>query len=304
MSVYSLRLAFLLFLVIFPSIKAQQVSITDFRRSEDSILNYFEKIKQTNDDKRKLDINDKIVNELNKQLSTYESFNYPFDSVKLVGKVYAPDMSFRIITWNLPLYNGNYNYFGFIQVPDKTGHSIKLFQLIDHCDDIPNPENSVLSAGKWFGSLCYKILKSKVDNKTYYTLLALRYNNLFISTKVIDVLFFDEWGNPVFGAPVFRVGDKEIRHRMIFKYSARASMTLRYDEQLKLIIFDHLAPAELRFSNQFEYYGPDLTFDGLAFQKDQWVYKTNIDLRITEEPIKPKKPISNGLFQNTPTPKR
>lgn len=150
--------------------------------------------------------------------------------------------------------------------------------MTDHANDIANPENSVLNTGNWYGALYYKILKNKVKNQVYYTLLSLQYLDYVITRKIIDVLLFDQLGNPVFGAPIFQI-DHKIKKRIVFEYSAKVSMNLKYDETLKMIVFDHLAPSESKYKGKYEYYAPDLTFDGFKFQKDRWIYKPNLDIR-------------------------
>ena len=286
MLIYCQRLVFLLFLFSLKPVKAQQNIAEFFRSSEDSCMLYSKQLTTDLSDTEKININSKLSKLLKQLLTNPTSFDYPFDSLKTFGRLYAPDKSFRVITWNVTLNNSPYKYYGFIQV----AKSSKVFELTDRSDEITNPENSVLSAGKWYGAFYYKILKEKVDNRTYYTLLALQYHNLFITRKMIDILFFDEFGNPVFGAPIIQVNNK-MKHRLVFEYSARAAVNLNYDEKLKMIIFDHVAPAEPKYIGQFEYYGPDLTFDGLVFKKNVWVYTLNLDLRQPFEPAPKRKPL-------------
>ena len=37
-----------------------------------------------------------------RMLQQYESFEYPFDTLKNIGSVYSPDQRLRIFTWNIP----------------------------------------------------------------------------------------------------------------------------------------------------------------------------------------------------------
>jgi hypothetical protein len=260
---------------------------------QDSLIKFYKELKKAYDDPLKENLNSKIYSLLKDTLSQQYSYTVPFDSVNSLGVVNSPDNSFRLLTWFYPLSDGTYRYYGFIQAKGKND-SIKLFDLNDKFHEIDNPENIVLSADKWMGCIYYKIIKNKVAYKTYYTLLALRYNNLFTTAKLIDILYFDEYGNPVFGAPLLKT-DKKIKHRALFQYSARVVMNLKYDEDLKMIIFDHLAPSESKYSGQFEYYGPDFTFDGFEFKNDYWIYKPNLDLRRKEATVKRSPKTSNKL---------
>jgi hypothetical protein len=286
MPIYRHPLALLIFLFSFAFVKAQKNNPEIFRTDEDSCVYYYKQISSDIPDTEKNVRNNIFSNKLRQFLETPGSFGYPLDSLKSIGRLYAPDKSFRIITWNLLLNDVTYKYFGFIQI----AKSNKIFELVDRSNEITDPENSVLSAGKWYGCLYYKMLKEKVYDRTYYTLLAIQYHNFNITRKMIDILFFDEYGNPVFGAPIIQTGNK-FKHRLVFEYSALAAVNLKYDDKLKMIIFDHLAPAEEKYVGQTDYYGPDLTFDGLFFKKDKWIYKANLDLRQSSDPSPRHKPL-------------
>lgn len=274
-----LRIAFCLLFVVF-QVKAQQKENL-FRNSEDSLVNLFNLLRASQEDEEKLFINNQITEKFRSLFSRQGSFGYPFDSLKMIARVYAPDKAFRLITWNIFLNNGEYKYSGFLQTAEN-----KIFELKDRTDEVTNLENSVLSAGKWLGALYYKILKNKVDNRFYYTILSLQYHNISLTRKFVEILYFDQWGNPVFGAPLIQVNNKSV-HRLVLEYSSQVSVNLRWDDKKKMIIFDHLAPVELRYSNMFQYYGPDLTFDGLEFKKNKWQYISNLDLRrTTDSPVK------------------
>lgn len=273
-----------LFLLVLPyTIKAQVVNNKNYRNSVDSILHLFKSISATQSENEKLEHNTRIVNIFKQLLSEPESFAYSFDTLKNVGKIYAPDKSFRIINWNVALIDGTHRYFCFMQVLNPKQKAYRLFELSDRSEEITKPENVVLFKGDWYGCLYYKILKNEVKDKVYYTLLALQYHNFFITRKIIDVLYFDQFDSPVFGAPIFQV-DNQMKKRIVFEYSAKVGMNLKFDEKVQMIVFDHLAPSQSSYTGQYEYYAPDLTFDGLQFMKDHWIYKSNLDIRRPDQP--------------------
>jgi hypothetical protein len=74
-------------------------------------------------------------------LKTENSFYYPFDSLKPVAKIYAPDSSFRIFTWQLHYPKGSFRYYGFIQMRSS---SLKLFPLKDLRDTLPFHTQQIL----------------------------------------------------------------------------------------------------------------------------------------------------------------
>jgi len=276
------RKLILLFLIVLPfPIRAQIISSEDYRKSVDTIANLFKSISGTQSENEKIACNGKIVNIFKQLLSEPKSFTYSFDTLKNVGHIVAPDKSFRIINWNLPLLNGTHRYFCFLQVNQQS--TVQLFELTDRSEEIPKPENAVLYNGDWYGGLYYKILRNEVKDKVYYTLLELQYHNFFITRKIIDVLYFDQLGNPAFGAPIFEVESK-MKKRVVFEYSAKSGMNLRYDDKLQMIVFDHLVPSQSAYTGQYEYYSPDLTFDGFKFLKDHWIFKSNLDIRRPDQP--------------------
>jgi hypothetical protein len=56
-------------------------------------------------------------------------------------------------------------------------------------------------------------------------------------------------------------------------------MTVRYDESIGMITFDHLAPLHPIYRNNYEFYGPDGSFDGFEFTDGVWIYQKDIDAR-------------------------
>jgi hypothetical protein len=49
---------------------------------------------------------------------------------------------------------------------------------------------------------------------------------------------------------------------------------------LDMIAYDHLVPMNPIYQNQFEFYGPDGSFDGLRFTDGTWVLEEDIDARM------------------------
>ena len=92
------------------------------------------------------------------------SFHYPFDSVKTVSKLYAPDSSFRIYTWEIQKDESYFRQYGAIQMHTKDG-SLKLFPLFDQSDYSVIPTDSVRSNRNWIGAIYYQILMKEFNGK-------------------------------------------------------------------------------------------------------------------------------------------
>jgi hypothetical protein len=233
----------------------------------------FDSIKMVNSDSLK----QILVNEFQKDLSNFlknpNSFYYPFDSLKLVGKIRSADNEFRMFNWNVAVNREAFHNFCIIQLNPKNDNECLTFILEDK-SDIDQVGNTTLLGKNWYGALYYRIVPVNFDGKVYYTLLGFDSFSPYVSKKVIDVLYFKN-GEPVFGAPVINNKGKTLS-RIVFSFSARISMMLNYDEAIKTIVFDHLSPSETRYTGQFEYYGPDFSFDGLVLTKEHWLYTEDI----------------------------
>lgn len=245
---------------------------------EDTLKNLGYDIMHGSNDSIRKSSNKLFLEKFETALQLEKSFDYHFDSLVTVSKLIAPDNSFRIYNWILPKQDGyHYRYFGFLQYFDKKKNQYILYALHDSTTKITAPEKAKLSCNNWYGAVYYKIIFNKKWGKQYYTLLGWKGNNKFSTKKVIDVLSFA--GNkPVFGAAVFK-WNKTTKHRIIFEFTAEAVMTLRYEESLKMIVFDHLSPPNPSLKDVNSTYGPDLSYDGLKFSKGKWIYVHDIDAR-------------------------
>jgi hypothetical protein len=201
------------------------------------------------------------------------SYNYPFDSVKAITILNAPDNKFRIMTWHVMNSDGSYRFYGAIQMNSP---ALKLLPLEDYSPMLKNPEDSVVDNRKWYGAQYYKIIAVNAATP-YYVLIGWKGNTDRSTKKVIDVISFKN-EKPVFGAAIFD-GNGKTRRRVIFEYNRLASMILRYAPAQTTIVFDHLSPPEPKMKDKFDTYGPDMTYSGYRLKEGRWTYVDNIDLR-------------------------
>lgn len=244
---------------------------------EDSLKNYFALLANETNDEKKIAYNKHIVSCFEKVLKNEDSFYYPFYALKNVGIIQSEDYKLRIITWNLPYNDRTYKYFGFIQYK-KSKRLYELYELNDNSDKIKNPEFAVLNNKNWYGALYYKIITNKYRGRVYYTLLGADLNNLLSKKKIIDILYFDKNDSPIFGDKVFKNNNNAVV-RIIFEFNGQADMTLTYDEEREMIIYDHLSPSKPSLTGEYEFYGPDFSYDGLKFEHGIWNAYLDIDVR-------------------------
>lgn len=250
-----------------------QAPKASFREFELIVLAWQETAKRSTVDSIKEAFMENLQKTFCKQLEDPQSFSYSFDTLKNIGKIDAPEKEFRIFTWNIFLSNNTSKNYGIIQMNPGKNEKCEVFVLTDNTS-LDNVGNILLKPNNWYGALYYKVIATKIGRLKYFTLLGLDLSTDIISKKVIDVLYFEN-NQPILGAPIFNVSNK-LQSRMVFSYSARVTMMLNYDDALKTIVYDHLSPSETRFTGQYEYYGPDFSFDGLVFKKGQWIYTPDV----------------------------
>ena len=267
----------IIFGLILSGILSAQQDSTIIKSTEIELMKHFTALSEIKNDNQQNQLNDSIINHFKSILKSPLSFHYPFDSLKTIGKTFAKDDKLKIYSWNVPYEDGSHNISCIIQY-FSSKDSLEYLILNDMSDEITNPEFVSLSPNNWYGAMYYDIVIEKVDKQTYYFLMGYNPGNLFSNKKVIDVFYFDEFGYPKFGKPFFEIKN-QLKYRIVFEYNEKASMTLHYDEKLKMIVFHRLVPIDYKYKDNPVFYGPDSSFDGFVFKKDIWHFVEEVDAR-------------------------
>ncbi len=199
----------------------------------------------------------------------------------------APDNSFMLITWNIPKDDGTHSYFGYIlckrEIKTRKGlfrHTISRqydsFKLLDRSATVRSPEYHTGGSDRWFGMLYTQLIPCD----GYYLVLGWDGNNKLTQRKFVDVLWFRGNGIPMFGKDVFRIPKKNPR-RIMFEYSSEVTMSLKYDEKNRRIVYSHLNAHkdDPMLEGQYQFYGPDGSYDALVLHKDKWQVEEDVDAR-------------------------
>src|SRR6185312_8982182 len=152
---------YLLFILLAASLSSKaQISAADFAslKIQDDSLNYYshQMVFDTFAENR-FHYDSIFIRLFVKALRTPYSFEYPFDSVQTISKLYAPDSSFRIFTWEIQRDESYYRQEGAIQMKTKDG-ALKLFPLFDASDFATLPTDSVRTNRNWIGAIYYNIV--------------------------------------------------------------------------------------------------------------------------------------------------
>lgn len=209
-------------------------------------------------------------------LSAEGAMEFPWSGLNRIGVVTSDDQKIRLFTWHVMDDRDNYRYFGYMQVAMKRG-KFNLFTLHDNGKDQRALTRLDQSVDDWYGKLYYGILTNTHKRKTYYTLLGMDLNNTRSNLKTVEILGIQR-NQPRFLKDRFFDGQAR-QDRLVLEYSAQVAISVRHDRDLDMITFDHLVPMHPIYENNFEFYGPDGSFDGLEFEDGLWIYRTDIDAR-------------------------
>lgn len=282
------KAASFIFLAFITTVQAQKSDSTlaFFKQAEQELKLLQKETFYSRKETERIAGNKKFIKTWDAIVSNPEILTYPFDSLKDISILVPKNNKFKLITWNLHKDDGTHGFFGYLLVNNskrvkkglfkhETIQAYEYFKLVDNSGSIKNPENYIGSPAKWYGMLYYSL----IECNGFYTLLAWDGNDNLTQKKIVDVLYFKPDGTPVFGKDVFKFARKNPR-RLIFEYSSEVSMSLKYNEKRKQIIYSHLAakdPGSV-LEGQFQYYGPDGSFDALELRKDKWITLEAVDI--------------------------
>lgn len=253
-------------------------------RSEDSLKRTAAKIVLGKSFPDRLTADSLFTRQLVRALRTPHSFYFPFDSIQQVSRLYAPDSSFRIFTWQLQVSENMVRQHGAIQMRTYDG-SLQLYPLIDKSDVTINQDDTIGNHRGWIGAIYYKIIQKRSSNVNYYTLLGYDENNIRSNKKIIEVLSFvnDE---PQFGGRFFSFeNDKEFkssRSRYIMEFKKDAGARLTFDPELDMIVMEHLV-SETNEPNKKWTYIPDGDYEGFRWKNGKWIHVEKIFDQVTPE---------------------
>jgi len=208
-------------------------------------------------------------------------FEYPFDSLTTMGTLTSPDGAFRLFNWNVPMDDQSHRYRCFMLMPpDERGFSqwVELKALTKEPDKLVSRS---FDQDEWLGCLYYQIVPPQSKKDDVYMLMGWDGHNRVSNRKFIETLSFQR-GMPRFGSAVIKL-EKGVQKRMVFEYAKEVSMSLRFHEKDRRIVYDHLSPRAAGLEGNYAFYGPDLTFDALRYEKGNWKEEKDVDMRLNRD---------------------
>ncbi|WP_070137348.1 hypothetical protein [Crocinitomix algicola] len=272
------RVLFLLsILSISLQVNAKEVEVDTFLVKMEAEINaQLILVRGANDDyQRKLE-NESLIEKIEAVLEYPGVFDYPFSSFQTMSTIKSPDDAFRLFNWNIEDNNGMNKHFCYMVIPNgsKPNQVIKFEE--DHITIPPRPENT-LTPNHWYGALYYKIIPVKKGSKTLYTVLGYDGASRSTNKKILDVFYFK--GKKLrIGYPVFQEakGSKRVLKRVFFEYSEKATIGVNWNDRLDAIVFDHLVPETPNLEGMYDFYVPDMTYDGYHWAGNLWLYEEDL----------------------------
>lgn len=296
----------ILFLFLSLGAGAQKITRSDLaylqKLEEDSLKPYSRQMVFDTIPGRRFMADSAFIKQFVKALRVPHSFNYPFDSVITVSKLYPADSSFRIFTWELERDEDYYRQQGAIQIRTADG-SLKLFPLSDKSEFTASPADSARGAQNWIGALYYNIITKEYKGKKYYTLVGIDDNDITSTRKWIDILTFDETGRPRFGANVFDYKEDSLKlpqpaYRFLLEFKKDAKAKMAYDPELDMIVFDHLVSESNESSKKYTLV-PDGSYEGFKWKNGKWAH---IDDIFANMPGDNKTPVPQPIYDDAGKP--
>ncbi len=291
----------------YESAKAQAITAADrkkLRLKEDSLADYARYLITDTLLQDRMVSDSIFIKTLIRALQIKNSFYYPFESVLGISKLYAPDSSFRIFTWNLEYDNYYSRQRGAIQMRTRDG-SLKLIPLRDVSEFTDNAMDSVRGRSNWIGAVYYNIVKTQHSGKSYYTLFGLDAHSVRSTKKWIEVMYFNNNGEPVFGGPFFSYARDSVKKRDQYRFSIEfkkdARVLVNYLPEEDLILVDHLVSENDEPDNPWTLI-PDGDNEAFKWEGGKWVHIDKaFDYKIDMSGVDPylgKPPLENPLRDN------
>ncbi len=262
----------------------------------------------------RLAANEQFTEKLMAYVASSQGYNDELSEVTNMMRLQIPD-AFTIYSWMMPDSAFKYEHLGLVVGISKKGERV-ITLLQNARKTIEEPQYQLLSATHWFGAVYYQVVpkkkKRRKKQKKVFTLLGYAPDDQ-INQKIVEVITIDKKGKPTFGAKIFKLDefmDLRLRQpatRLVLQYNGDYSASVKWNEEEKMIIMDHLSPADDRLKGVYQTYGPDMSYDGLRWEKGWWVLEKEVDFNSGQDvkiipPNKgrglPKRPHKNRSSKN------
>lgn len=210
-------------------------------------------------------------------LSTGDDISKQLDG-RTISALSSPLGNFTIYSWGIQFADGHYQYYGFAQVMSEYGGAV-VTRFADTSDETSDPQNASMQPDNWYGAIYYELVQLGGKKSNVYALVGWDGGDLFLNRKVLEQVRVKSDGSIYFGG-YFTDEHNQKHERLIFEYTEKAVMCLRFEPKYKMFVADHLSsPPNSTFAGNAQVMGPDGSFDGYQYVKGEWLYVKDIDFK-------------------------
>ena len=224
------------------------------------------------------------------ELSSENSFKNRFSDIPWISIQYAPDSTFRTVTWQIDKGEGDHAYFGYLQKSDNS-----FYELAGKRGRSTVNSNQVLSFEQWKGALIYKILQLPDSTGTYY-LLTYHMMDAFTKVKTLEPIQFED-GQVLLGKNGQFDSSGEVSgldSRLVIKYSMDANAGINYDPDSRRLVYDNLVAVQGRIPGQGPTLVPDGSYRAYEWSEDKgWDYVEKLFSQWNEGPLEQNRDRTN-----------
>ncbi len=212
-----------------------------------------------------------------------------------IVKLMPVDGLFQLYTWQYEGQEGNWIYDGVMVL--KSGALIKLTR---EERDYERIRFETFNADTWYGAVYFYLIPKTFGSDDHYILIGFAQNGNNEKFKIVEPLSLVN-GRPIFGKAEFIALDednkKEIRNRIVIRYSQEANCSVTFNEAENQIVYDHITSYEDPNSPNLIRFIPDGTYEAYDYKNGVWNYVEK--LKNTEVKTPPREhPILDNKSKN------
>lgn len=194
----------------------------------------------------------------------------------------SPDSTLRIYSGVWQKKENEFDYYSFVQYNgEEKGWKVYRNSVGNQFDD---PNRVYLNKDEWFGGLCYQIYPYKFGKNNHYLVFSF---NAYTGKERRKLVEFLSWENGELKPQEHLFKDKDQRKGeslFVLQYSWESTPVLRYDENEKIIIFDHLVPAPSVYDRDNISFVSDGTYEAFVLKKDRWMWEEILEINKQKTP--------------------
>lgn len=227
------------------------------------------------------------------ELEANDSFSKTYDDLPWISIQYPDDHSFRIISWQVDLGDGKYDYQGFVQIKDNNTFAIGSISKRESFDG-----NDILNVENWNGGLIYKIITTAHPDVRYYA-LTYRVDDKYTKVKTLEPITISEDAVLIGKKGLFSGSSntQNLSARMAMIYSADSNASITYEEESDRIVFDNLITVQGRMPGQGPTQVPDGSYKAYEWKDGSWSYIDKLYTETNQGALDQNKKLDKRLFK-------